>query len=393
MADGASTLSIAPQTARLRLDEADRPLTPDVSQGTKPMSDLTPSMFLSNWGCPTDGSDMANLSNCFATALTMIEPSSTDKENAPLAHKSVREALTAADSLRDWGLSPVLIGSYKRDVSIRRVKDVDVFCRMDTIDTNVSGQEVLNAFFKVLNAEYGRDDSGAPRVRRQARSLQVTFPEYDGLYVDAVPARSRYDGYWEIPKKDSDEWQSTNPEKLTDLKTEMNAAMDGVYVPTVKLLRQARRAILDSRPGGLFVELALYDACSRGTVQWDSQAHAFVTGLEGIASYLRDKVSWGRELPDPTMLGHNASFRATDLQWEKARDRFQAAAETARAAFREDDLGLSALGYQSILGDNGDDETVFPMPAGYGDDGKKKALAGPITAGERMVPAGDRRFG
>lgn len=358
-----------------------------------PVSVPSFSMFLSNRGFPEDGRAVANLSNCFTTALTMIEPSPADKKNAPLAHSSVREVLAGAEALKDWGLSPVLIGSYKRDVSIRRVKDVDVFCRMESIDSNVSGQEVLNAFFKVLDVAYGRDDAGAPRVRRQARSLQVSFPEYDGLYVDAVPSRSRDDGYWEIPKKDSDEWQSTNPEKLTDLKTEMNAKMDGVYVPTVKLLRQARRAILDSRPGGLFVELAIYDACLQGTVQWDSQALAFVTGLEAIANYLRDKVGWGRQLPDPTMPGRSANFRATDLQWESARDRFQSAAETARAAFHEPDLGLSALGYRSVLGENGDGDTVFPMPAGYTEDGKKKALAGPITAGERMVPAGDRRFG
>ncbi len=336
---------------------------------------------------------MATLSNCFATALTMVEPSSADKTNAPLAHSSVRDVLTGANSLKAWGLSPVLIGSYKRDVSIRRVKDVDVFCRMQTIDSSVSGQDVLAAFFKVLDSEYGRDDSGAPRVRRQARSLQVSFPEYDGLYVDAVPARPRGDGYWEIPKKDSDDWQSTNPEKLTDLKTAMNATMDGMYVPTVKLLRQARREILDSRPGGLFVEVALYDACLRGQVQWDSQAHAFVTGLNAIADYLHDKVTWGRELPDPTMPGHNASFRATELQWEKARDRFRAAADTAGQAYLEEDLGVAALGYRSVLGANADDDIVFPMPAGYDEAGTKKSFAGPITAGERMVPAGDRRFG
>ncbi|MEV8266233.1 nucleotidyltransferase [Microbacterium sp. NPDC076911] len=350
-------------------------------------------MMSTSLGMAHVGGIMANLSSCFANALTMVEPSSVDKENAPLAHASVREVLSSANVLKDWDLSPVLIGSYKRDVSIRRVKDVDMFCRMLSADSTLSGQDVLNAFFQVLEAEYGRDESGAPRVRRQARSLQVAFPEFDGLYVDVVPARERFDGYWEIPEKNTDEWQSTNPEKLTALKTDMNTSMDGLYVPTVKLLRQARRAILDSRPGGLFVELALYDACSRGAVQWDSQAHAFVTGLESIAEYLCDKVSWGRALPDPSMPGQYAKFRATDLQWKSASDRFEAAAATAREAYRTDDLGAAAIGYRSTLGNNGDGEIVFPMPAGYDEDGKKKAFAGPITAGERMVPAGDRRFG
>lgn len=336
---------------------------------------------------------MATLSSSFRTALTTIEPSSVDKVNAPLAHASVRTTLTNADTLQAWGLSPVLIGSYKRDVSIRRVKDVDVFCRMESINSDVSGSEVLDAFFDVLDSEYGRDSDGSRRVRRQARSLQVAFPEYDGLYVDAVPARPRQDGYWEIPSKDSDEWQSTNPEQLTQLKTDMNAATGELYVPTVKLLRQARRTILNSRPGGLFVELALYDACTKGLVQFDDQALAFVTGLEAVASYLQDKISWGRELPDPTMDGHSASFRATDVQWVNARDRFVKAAENARAAYVEDDAGIAALAYRGLLGESGDGVTVFPMPAGYDEDGTRKALSAPITAGERMVPAGDRRFG
>ncbi|MFS0794419.1 SMODS domain-containing nucleotidyltransferase [Microbacterium sp. 1P10AE] len=336
---------------------------------------------------------MATLSNCFRTALATIEPSSVDKINAPLAHASVRATLTGAETLREWGLSPVLIGSYKRDVSIRRVKDVDVFCRMYSIGLDVAGDQVLDAFFTVLDSEYGRDQDGNRRVRRQARSLQVAFPEFDGLYVDAVPARPRPDGYWEIPKKDSDDWQPTNPEQLTQLKTDMNASTSEMYVPTVKLLRQARRTILDSRPGGLFVELALYEACANGLVEFEDQALAFVTGLEAIALYLQDKFSWGRELPDPTMPGHSASFRATDLQWQTARDRFAKAAEEARAAYAEDDPGLAALAYRNLLGDVDDGLTVFPMPAGYNEDGTKKASSTPIKAGERIVPAGDRRFG
>ncbi len=323
----------------------------------------------------------------------MVEPSSVDKANAPIAHSSVRDVLMDADALTAWGLSPVLIGSYKRDVSIRRVKDVDVFCRMDTIEADVPGQKVLDVFFEVLDSAYGRDQTGAPRVRRQARSLQVAFPELEGLYVDAVPARRRSDGCWEIPKKDSDEWQATNPERLTELKIDMNAAMEGLYVPTVKLLRQTRRTVLDSRPGGLFMELAFYDACSRGRVQWDTQAAAYVTGLEAIAEYLENKVEWGAELPDPTMPGCFVSFRATERQWERARDRFGNAAERARGALEEEDLGRAALVFRELLGENGDGEMVFPMPAGYNTDGTKKALSGPVSAGERMVPAGDRRFG
>ena len=336
---------------------------------------------------------MAVLTSDFDRALQAIEPSSADKRNAPLAHKQVRDVLTNAEGLQPWGINPVLIGSYKRDVSIRRVKDVDVFCRMEDIDSNMAGSTVLDEFYKVLDAEFGADGDGKKRVKRQARSLQVTFPEYDGLYVDAVPARQRWDGYWEIPSKDSDEWQTTNPDGLTTLKTVMNDQFGGLYVPGVKLLRQARRHILKSRPGGLFVELCFYDACKRGVVSHFNQTIVFVTGLEAIAAYLDDKVDWGAALPDPTMLGQDVHFRATDLQWEDARDRFRAAATKARTAYEEEDLGVAAVAYRALLGENGDGDTVFPMPVGYNEDGTKRTAAALITPGESLVPAGDRRFG
>jgi hypothetical protein len=214
---------------------------------------------------PHEESLMAILTSNFSRALEAIEPSADDQTHAPAAQKAaVRDALTSADSLKAWCLNPVLIGSYKRAVSIRRVKDVDVFCRMEAIDSDVAGDTVLNEFFKVLDAEFGTDSDGNRRVKRQARSLQVAFPEYDGLYVDAVPARKRWDGYWEIPARNSDEWQTTNPEEFTSLKTAMNDRFGGLYVPAVKLLRQTRRNTLKSRPGGLFVEMCFYEQTTGG---------------------------------------------------------------------------------------------------------------------------------
>lgn len=335
---------------------------------------------------------MAILSTQFTKALESIEPSSDDKANAPEAHKAVRSALTSADDLKGWGLDPVLIGSYKRDVSIRRVKDVDVFCRIDDIDDDVEAKTILDKFIAVLDAEFGTDAQGARRVKRQARSITVEFPEYGDLHVDAVPARKRSDGYWEIPTKDGD-WQTTNPEQVTALKTAMNDSYMGDYVRLVKLIRQTRRTILDVRPGGLFVELALYDACVNAKVSKAGLTIGYVTALEAIADYLNDKVSWGRSLPDPTMPGETLSFRATDKQWETARDKFRSAATKAREAYDEPDAGKAAVAFRGLLGENGDGDLVFPMPAGYNEDGTKKESASLITPGAPNVPAGDRRFG
>ncbi|HTK62266.1 MAG TPA: hypothetical protein VL595_07815 [Pseudonocardia sp.] len=336
---------------------------------------------------------MAVLSSQFDEALKSIEPSADDKTNAPKAHKAVRAALTGADELGEWGPNPVLIGSYKRDVSIRRVTDVDVFVRLDDIDDDVAGDTVLGRFFTVLDAAFGVDDQGNPRVERQARSITIDFPEYDGLHVDAVPARKRSDGYWEIPTRDGG-WQTTNPEKQTELKTAMNDDFTADYVPLVKLVRQTRRTILGKRPGGLFAELALYDACVAGKVSKANLTLGYVTALEAIADYLDDKIGWDRELPDHTMPGRSLTFRATDNQWKRARDKFRAAATEARGAEKEPDSGKAAVKFRELLGTNGDGEVVFPMPPGYKEDGTKDVSSTSfITPGSSKVPAGDRRFG
>ncbi|QOH59674.1 SMODS domain-containing nucleotidyltransferase [Rhodococcus rhodochrous] len=336
---------------------------------------------------------MAVLTSNFDTALRRIQPSEADRNNAPKAHEDVRGVLTSAESLKEWGLSPILIGSYKRRVAIQRVYDVDVFCRMDDISVDVEPSEVLDRFFTVLDDRYGTDGAGKRRVRRQARSLQVAFPEFDGLYVDAVPARKRGDGTWEIPERNEQDWQQTNPDELTSLTNAMNEQLTELYVPTVKLLRQTRRTILKSRPGGLFVEMAFYDACLRGVVDSTNQTLCYVTGLEALAQYLSDKVSWGAALPDPTLPGQTLTFRATDLQWEEASEKFAAAAEKARAAYDGEDRCEAAVKFRSLLGGNDDYDYVFPLPADCNDDGSKKATASLIAPGERRIPAGDRRFG
>jgi hypothetical protein len=46
-------------------------------------------------------------------------------------------------------------------------------------------------------------------------------------------------------------WEETNPEELASLTEGMNAKHEELHVPTVKLLRQARRAHLEKWPNGL----------------------------------------------------------------------------------------------------------------------------------------------
>lgn len=335
---------------------------------------------------------MAHLKQQFKDALSVIEPDD-DKANAPEAHRLVREALEADATLTDYGVNPVLIGSYKRNVSIKRVKDVDVFVRLPEMPSDVTSTQILDKFFTVLHKEFGTGSEGHRRTKRQDRSLKVSFPEYD-LDVDAVPARPHWDGEtWEIPQKgDNNNWVRTNPEAMTSLSSSMNATHDGFYVPIVKLLRQTRRALLGAKkPGGFFIEVATYQAFKSGLVSGADHAEYYVSALESVSNIIENFVTYGIEVEDPTISGQTIRIRATDDELEATRTKFTEAAASARDALDEEDEGQAALMFQALLGENGDDKTVFPMPPGFNEDGSKRASA--IAAGERVVPAGARTFG
>ena len=335
---------------------------------------------------------MAHLKQQFKDALSKIEPGA-DKSNAPETHKQVRAALEADPILVKYGIDPVLIGSYRRNVSIRRIKDVDVFGRMPDMPVHVTSTEILDHFFTVLNKAFGRDDDGHLRTRRQARSLQVSFPEFD-LYVDAVPARPHAGGAtWEIPQKgDDNKWVQTNPEALTLLSSEMNSENSEFYVPTVKLLRQTRRAQLGKKkPGGFFIEAATYQAFANGRVVGNDHAEYYASALRAVSNIVRDFVDFGIGVKDYSVPGATIAVRATEEELIALKEKFAAAAVSAELALDEEDEGKAALSFRKLLGKNGDDELVFPMPPGYNEDGTKRASS--ISSGARAVPAGDKTFG
>ena len=64
---------------------------------------------------------MTTLASYFLQALKNVEPDD-DATNAKAAHAEVRKVLKESDALKALGIDPILIGSYARSVSIKRVK-------------------------------------------------------------------------------------------------------------------------------------------------------------------------------------------------------------------------------------------------------------------------------
>ncbi|AEI12677.1 SMODS domain-containing nucleotidyltransferase [Cellulomonas gilvus] len=340
---------------------------------------------------------MPQLTSQFTQALRRVEPTSDDKSNAPKAHTDVRDVLLADETLCGWGLDPILIGSYKRHVSIRRVKDVDVFGRLTELPDDVPPASLLKEFERVLKAEYG------DRVARQARSLQVSFPDLDGLYVDAVPARAWASPFgedaWQLPKRGEAGWQATNPERLTELVSELNGQFDQRFVHVVKLLRQTRRSLLGKRkPGGLTIEMATVLAFQSGAVTGATLTDLYVSALREVGTLLYNAFHVGLGLPDPTLTGEYLVVRGEDDDKQALADEFVAAGRRAQEArdAADRDKCQAALTFRRILGkavdDHGDQDYVFPMPDDCNLDGTSKDFER-VRAGDRTVAGGDRRFG
>jgi hypothetical protein len=307
---------------------------------------------------------MSVLTKQFKDALTVIEPGD-DAVSAAAAHAEVRDCLADDQELVAWGIHTVLIGSYAREVSICRVKDVDVFCELPKLPDDYDPQNLLHKMAMVLAECYPPVD-GEARVRKNDRSVAVDFPEFD-MHVDVVPARPCADA-WEIPKK-SGGWERTDPVEFGKLSSARNTEYDGFYVPTVKLLRQTRRALLGaSKPGGLFIEVAAYHAFEllplpNAVDALKSNAEYYTRALEEMVPLVRNHADGSAPLANPALPDQDLVAKATQAEWDALVEKWEYAATSAKLAFESEDVHDAARRYQELLGENSEGEQVFTLPA------------------------------
>ena len=343
---------------------------------------------------------MATLATQFTAALGRIGPT-TDAKNAAAAHQQVTDVLEADDWLTELGISTVLIGSYGRQVSIRRVKDVDVFARLTKATSSLRPGRILDHVTEVLAEAF----PGC--VERQHRSVKVEFEDFD-LSVDVVIARpcvDHPDDHWQIPEKIEDDgrasWVETNPTRMGELTTEANkqfllSAEDptsGVYVPMVKLIRQVRRTWIDAQPGGYYFEVLTYHAFQVLQPAEKTVAGYLCVILREIADRLPDYVDEGPD--DPTLEDRVIKSKATPAQIKAAAVRMAEAADLAETALDEQDRCRSAVQWRDLLGQTQGTEPaedVFPLPEYCNADGSTRSTSSTLITGAPAVPAGRDRY-
>ena len=324
---------------------------------------------------------MANLRNQFEQALTNIEVNGQKRKRAIDAHTEIRELLQQDEQLKEWGVEPLLIGSYGRDTGIYPGKDVDVFLRFTRLDTRAEPRAVFNAVWRVIVRKYGQYGQDGGRAQQQARSVKVLFPDRDRISggdfsVDAVPA-VRHGDLWAIPTKDQNRWVEGEGRWVTtgavlfgDLSTELNQSATSprvgdrpAYKPIVKLVRQIRQTRLgDQRPGGLYLEFVTFEAWRSGLVggsEWDV---LLARTLQCIADRFRQ--AGVNPLRDP-VLGTPVDPPLSAGQVEQAAAIFEKLAAAANRALPMNDTD-AATEWRKILGGNDRANPVLPYPPNSG---------------------------
>ena len=324
---------------------------------------------------------MANLRSQFTQALTNIEINGQKRKRAIDAHTEIRELLQGDEQLKEWGVEPLLIGSYGRETGIYPGKDVDVFLRFTKLDTRAEPRAVFNAVWRVIVRKYGQSGQGGGRAQQQARSVKVLFPDRDRISggdfsVDAVPAVRNSD-LWAIPTKDQNRWAQGEGRWVTtgavlfgDLSTELNQSASSprvgdrpAYKPIVKLVRQIRETPLgDQRPGGLYLEFVTFEAWRSGLVggsEWDV---LLARTLQCIADRFRQ--AGVNPLRDP-VLGTPVDPPLSAGQVEQAAAIFEKLAAAANRALPMNDTD-AATEWRKILGGNARANPVLPYPPNSG---------------------------
>ena len=324
---------------------------------------------------------MPNLRSQLEQALTNIEINGQKRKRAIDAHTEIRELLQQDEQLKEWGVEPLLIGSYGRDTGIYPGKDVDVFLRFTRLDTRAEPRAVFNAVWRVIVRKYGQYGQGGGRAQQQARSVKVLFPDRDRISggdfsVDAVPA-VRHGGLWAIPTKDQNRWVEGEGRWVTtgavlfgDLSTELNQAASSpkvgdrpAYKPIVKLVRQIRETHLgDKRPGGLYLEFVTFEAWRSGLVAGSEWDVLLARTLQCIAH--RFDRAGVNPLLDP-VLGTPVDPPLSAGQVEQAAAIFRKLAAAANRALLMNDTD-AATEWRKILGGNDRANPVLPYPPNTG---------------------------
>lgn len=274
---------------------------------------------------------MSKVSEAFATFKSRLEITKTEENDASRRQKDVRATVQKSFAVdHDF-----LAGSYGRRTKTKPLKDIDIFVALADEEAGrrkAHPKIILDDLEQCLIDAYGKD-----QVERDRRCITVWFEKRnqtqheDGkvLSLDVVPAFVAGDDY-EIPDEVLGTWIKTNPATHGELTTAKNKALDGNWVPLVKMLKSWNRA--NGRPiqPSFLVEVMALDLVDGPFNTFPDEARRFFAA----AAHAIDE-TWG----DPAKLGPPVSDEMTPALCDVARQKLRDAEVLAARAFRAEQQG------------------------------------------------------
>jgi hypothetical protein len=241
---------------------------------------------------------MTSVAEAFETFRQRLELSPTERQSAIRRHNEVRSCIRAKFTVdRDF-----LTGSYDRHTKTKPLKDVDIFFALGAKEKawrDKPPREVLDAFSASLVGKYGKEavDPGR-RCATVEFEKNTTDEEGKVLSVDVVPAFELTDCY-EIPDRQLGKWIKTDPEVHAEESTAKNKALDGKWVPLVKMLKRWNRSAGKPIKPSFLIEVMAQDLVDAPFTTYPREVQRFFSAsLAGIAGPWKDPAGYGPPVSD-----------------------------------------------------------------------------------------------
>ncbi len=174
------------------------------------------------------------IDGAFAQYKSNLEITDRQETLVSTRRSSVVDALAAKLTLHPERSQ--LIGSYDRHTLTRYLKegDVDVMVVLNYgdnkgWDTPDGTAQALDRFKAILDASH----PSTPK-RRDRHCITMQFAEFR---LDVVPAFRFTDGHYTIPDTYRRKWLETEPTTFATRMTAVNKAMEGKFIPLVKMVK------------------------------------------------------------------------------------------------------------------------------------------------------------
>jgi len=169
----------------------------------------------------------------FEKFRSKIEPTEQEKSSISSSHTKIRGILSNSDVINI--VDSFLTGSYARQTMIRPLKDVDFFVQIHYGNhKNETSGQLLRKILIVLRKAY-------PLTPISIASPCVTI-KFSYCDFEIVPAIGFSDNeeLYKIPDNAGTGWQETYPKIPDKWITQENKKAEGLFIPTIKILKKWR---------------------------------------------------------------------------------------------------------------------------------------------------------